>query len=153
MKQWSLGLDLPTKKTRKRESLEEMERAGPWAERVLWVEPHHPRSRTGRPLFPIETMRRIRFMQQWFGLSDPAMGQTSFDVPMCRALGQLPHGAVRSPDQSTILRFRQLRDKQDLAAQILAAVHATLGTKGLMSRAGSDTSRHATAGWPKTRHR
>jgi IS5 family transposase len=27
----------------------------------------------GRPTFALETMLRIYFLQQWFGLSDPAM--------------------------------------------------------------------------------
>jgi IS5 family transposase len=45
MKQTSLGLDLSTKKTRKREFLEEMKRVVPWAELVALIEPHsrpHP---------------------------------------------------------------------------------------------------------------
>ncbi|MCE2660898.1 MAG: transposase, partial [Rubrivivax sp.] len=73
MKQANLGLELTTKKTRKREFLEEMDRVVPWGELVALIEPHSPRAKTGRPPFPIQTMLRIHFMQQWFGLSDPAM--------------------------------------------------------------------------------
>ncbi len=69
MKQSNLGLDLTTKKTRKREFFEEMERVVPWAQLVALIEPHSPRAKTGRPPFPIETMLRIHFLQQWFGLS------------------------------------------------------------------------------------
>jgi IS5 family transposase len=137
MKQSSLGLDLTTRKTRKREFLEEMECVVPWAQLVALIEPHSPRAKTGRPPFPIETMLRIHFMQQWFGLSDPAMEEALFDVPMYREFAQLPEGLVRLPDESTILRFRHLLEKHGLAAQMFAAVSATLGAKGLMLKAGS----------------
>jgi IS5 family transposase len=78
MKQASLGVDLTTQKTRKREFLEQMERVVPWAELVALIEPHSPRAKTGRPPFPIQTMLRIHVMQQWFGLSDPAMEEALF---------------------------------------------------------------------------
>ena len=75
MKQISLGLNLSTKKTRKREFLEEMERVVPWGVLVQIVEPHYPKAKTGRPPFAIETMLRIHYLQQWFALSDPAGAQ------------------------------------------------------------------------------
>jgi IS5 family transposase len=137
MKQANLGLELTTKKTRKREFLEEMDRVVPWGELVALIEPHSPRAKTGRPPFPIQTMLRIHFMQQWFGLSDPAMEEALFDVPMYREFAQLPDGIVRLPDESTILRFRHLLEKHGLAAQMFAAVNATLGAKGLMLKTGS----------------
>ena len=73
MKQLGLGLNLSTKKTRKREFLEDMERVVPWAALVQIVEPYCPRAKTGRPPFAVETMLRIHYLQLWFGLSDPAM--------------------------------------------------------------------------------
>ena len=73
MKQLGLGLDLSTKKTRKREFLEEMERVVPWDALVQIVQPYAPKGKTVRPPFGIEMMLRIHYIQQWFGLSDPAM--------------------------------------------------------------------------------
>ena len=137
MKQSNLGLELSTKKTRKREFLEEMDRVVPWAQLVALIEPHSPRAKTGRPPFPVDTMLRIHFLQQWFGLSDPAMEEALFDVPMYREFAQLADGPVRLPDESTILRFRHLLEKHGLAAQMFAAVNATLGAKGLMLKTGS----------------
>jgi IS5 family transposase len=58
MKQIGLGLDVSTKKTRKREFLEEMERVVPWALVVQIVDPHYPRAKTGRPSFGIEMTLR-----------------------------------------------------------------------------------------------
>jgi IS5 family transposase len=46
MKQLGLGLNLSTKKTRKREFLEEMERVVPWTALVQIVEPRCPRANT-----------------------------------------------------------------------------------------------------------
>src|SRR5471030_2619551 len=93
MKQISLGLNLSTKKTRKREFLEQMEKVVPWAVLVQIVAPHYPKSKTGRPPFAVETMLRIHFMQQWFGLSDPAMEEALHDVPLYREFSRLDAGA------------------------------------------------------------
>jgi len=111
MKQASLGLNLSTKKTRKREFLDEMERVVPWSALVAIVEPHCPRSKTGRPPFAVETMLRTHYLQQWFGLSDPAMEEALHDVPLYREFAGLDAGADRLPDESTILRFRHLLER------------------------------------------
>lgn len=76
MKQQSLstaGFELAAKRTRKREFLDEMNLVVPWAELVALIQPHRPAGKTVRPPFAVETMHRIHFLQQWFGLSDPAM--------------------------------------------------------------------------------
>ena len=49
MKQADLGLSLSTKRTRKREFLDEMQRAVPWAALINLIEPHYPKGKTGRP--------------------------------------------------------------------------------------------------------
>ena len=82
MKQISLGLNLSTKKTRKREFLEERDRVVPWDVLVQIVAPYSTKAKTGRPAFAIETMLRIHYLQQWFGLSDPAMEEALYDVPV-----------------------------------------------------------------------
>ncbi len=63
MKQADLGLNLTTKRTRKREFLAQMERVVPWAALVQIVAPHAAEGKKGRPPFPIETMLRVHFMQ------------------------------------------------------------------------------------------
>ena len=137
MKQADLGLNLSTKRTRKREFLDEMNHVVPWAALVALVTPHAPAGRRGRPPFPVETMLRIHFMQQWFGLSDPAMEEALFDVPLYREFAGLDNGNVRLPDESTILRFRHLLETHKLAGPMLAAVNDVLRDKGLMLRIGT----------------
>jgi len=137
MKQASLGLNLSTKKTRKREFLDEMERVVPWKVLVQIVEPYWPKSKTGRPPFAIETMLRIHYMQQWFGLSDPAMEEALHDVPLYLEFAGLSSGANRVPDESTILRFRHLLEKHDLAVDMLRVVNDLLQAKGLLLKTGT----------------
>ena len=137
MKQTDLGLNLTTKRTRKREFLDEMNRVVPWAALVALVAPFAPEGRRGRPPFDVETMLRIHFMQQWFTLSDPAMEEALHDVPLFREFAGLDNWNHRLPDESTILRFRHLLEKHKLAGQILLEVNELLREKGLMLRAGT----------------
>lgn len=82
LKHTSLGLNPSTKKTRKREFLDEMERVVPWKVLVEVIEPYWLKSNTGRPPLGIETMLHIHDMQPWFGLSDPAMEGVLHDGPL-----------------------------------------------------------------------
>ncbi len=136
MKQADLGLNLTTKRTRKREFLAQMERVVPWPALVELVAPHAPEGKKGRPPFAVETMLRIHFMQQWFTLSDPAMEEALHDTPLFREFAGLGWD-TRLPDESTILRFRHLLEKHKLAEQILAVVNDLLQGKGLLLKAGT----------------
>ena len=122
MKQADLGLNLTTKRTRKREFLDEMERVVLWRALVDLITPYAPEGRRGRPPFAVETMLRIHFMQQWFTLSDPAMEEALHDMPLFRDFAGL-NWETRLPDETTILRFRRLLEEHKLAPQILAAVN------------------------------
>ena len=137
MKQLGLGLNLSTKRTRKREFLDEMERVVPWAALVQVVEPYYPKAKTGRPPFGIETMLRIHYLQQWFALSDPAMEEALHDMPVFREFAKLDDGVARLPDETTILRFRHLLEKHDLATDMLRVVNDILQAKGLMMKKGT----------------
>jgi IS5 family transposase len=137
MKQLGLGLNLSTKKTRKGKFLDEMERVVPWAALVQIVEPHCPRAKTGRPPFAVETMLRIHYLQQWFSLSDPAMEEALHDTPLFREFAKIDQGVARLPDETTILRFRHLLERHDLAPDMLRLVNDILGAKGLLLRTGT----------------
>lgn len=137
MKQSDLGLKLSTKRTRKREFLDEMQRVVPWAELIALIEPHYPKGKTGRPPMGIATMLRIHFLQQWFGLSDPAMEEALHDVPLYREFADLEGPMRRLPDESTILRFRHLLEEHGLAAPMLATVNRVLQERGLTLKTGT----------------
>jgi IS5 family transposase len=156
MKQISLaatGFEIATKRTRKREFLDEMNQVVPWAELIALIEPHAPAGKTGRPPFAVSTMLRIHFMQQWFGLSDPAMEEALHDVPLYREFAGLDAGVTRMPDESTILRFRHLLEANNLSIQLLAAINATLATKGLLLKSGTVVDATLIAAPPSTKNR
>jgi len=136
MKQATLDLQLSTKRTRKREFLEQMERVVPWDALVALIAPFYPQGRTGRPPFSLETMLRTHFMQQWFTLSDPAMEEAFFDTPLYSEFAKLD-AFGRMPDESTILRFRHRLEKHKLAEQILGTVNALLTERGLLLKVGT----------------
>ncbi|MBS0315603.1 MAG: IS5 family transposase [Proteobacteria bacterium] len=142
MKQMSLGesgFERKTKRTRKREFLDEMNLVVPWAELVSLIAPHAPTpgAKGGRPPFAVETMLRVHFLQQWFNLSDPAMEEALYDTPMFREFAGLDMDEGNLPDESTILRFRHLLEERHLSVQILATVNATLTARGLLLKQGT----------------
>lgn len=89
MKQSDLGLDLSNRRTRKQVFLDEMELVVPWQEFLALIVPHAPVKATGRKPFPIEAMLRIHFTQPWFGLSDVAMEEALYGVPLYRQFARL----------------------------------------------------------------
>jgi IS5 family transposase len=123
MRQTDPGLNLRTR--RKREFLAQMDRVMPWADLVAVVSPYTRKSKTGRPPFAVLTMLRIHFMQHWFTLSAPAMGEAPHDVPLFREFAG-PSLGDRLPDESTILLFRYLLEKHKLADQVLTTVNELL---------------------------
>ena len=136
MKQQNLGLNLSKRRTRKAVFLDEMNLVVSWTELLSLIAPHAPRANTGRPPFELETMLRIHFVQQWFGLSDLAMEEALFETALYREFVGLS-SVERIPDRVSILRFRHLLEEHHLAEQILATVNATLADKGLMLREGT----------------
>jgi transposase, IS5 family len=131
------GFELSAKRTRKRIFLDEMQRIIPWDILVGLIAKHAPSGANGRPPFPVAVMLRIHFMQQWFGLSDPAMEEALHDTPLYREFAGLDSGMSRIPDETTILRFRRLLEEHKLADQMLAAVNVTLVQAGLLLKAGT----------------
>jgi IS5 family transposase len=70
-------------------------------------------------------MLRILFLQQRFGLSDPAMEEALHDVSLYCEFAHLDPGASRLPGESTILRFRHWLEQYGLSMQITAASYGT----------------------------
>jgi IS5 family transposase len=108
--------------------LQEMDRVVPWSALEELIAPYYSGGRTGRPPVALQTMLRLHFVQQWFNLSDQAMEEALFDVPLYREFaGLYAHG--RLPDESTILRFRHRLERHKLAEQMLATVNAARWTR------------------------
>ena len=139
MNQLTFGLEPLPKTTRKAVFLDEMNHGVPWGALVALIQPHvrgAHQALGGRPPFPVETMLRIHCLQLWWNLSDPAMEEELHERPLYRRFVGL-EGAARMPDESTILRFRHLLEKHELAPELLATINAGLAQHGLMLKTGT----------------
>jgi IS5 family transposase len=124
------------KKTRREVFLAEMEQVVPWKSLLSLIEPFYPVAGRGRHPYPLETILRVHLMQNWFGLSDPAMEEALYEITPMRVFARLSL-TEPIPDETTILNFRRWLENNDLAPEILGRVNAYLTRKGLMLKRGS----------------
>ncbi|OKP64468.1 IS5 family transposase, partial [Pseudomonas fluorescens] len=96
---------------------------------------HYPKGEGGRPAYPLMAMLRVHLLQNWFGYSDPAMEEALYETTILRQFAGL--NLERIPDETTILNFRRLLEKHELAAGILAVINGYLGDRGLSLRQGT----------------
>jgi len=80
----SLAYESKKKKTRREKFLEEMDQVIPWTETIKVITEYYPKAGNGRQPLPLERMLRIYFMQQWYGLSDPAMEDALYNIESMR---------------------------------------------------------------------
>ena len=65
MQQSDIGLNFSTKKTRKREFIEQMQQVVPLKDLVALITPYPPKGRKGRPTLPVEMLLRIHLLGRW----------------------------------------------------------------------------------------
>ena len=133
----SLAYENKKKKTRREKFLEEMDRVIPWTELQQVIKRYYPKAGNGRQPMPLETMLRIYFMQQWYGLSDPAMEDALYDIESLRRFAGIDMEVDVIPDETTILNFRHLLEKHELTKQIFEKTQQYLTEKGLLLREGT----------------
>lgn len=129
---------LAKRKTTRREIfLAEMEQVVPWSTLLAVIEPHYPKTgRPGRQPYPMATMLRVHLLQQWYGFSDPAMEEALYEIASLRQFAKLTL-LIDIPDETTILNFRRLLEKHDLAPALFAAINAHLAKRNLLLRTGT----------------
>ena len=139
MNQLSLanGFERSIKRTRKQVFLEEMLAVVPWDALVARIAPFAPAGITGRPPDPVLVLLRVHFLQHWFSLVDEAVEEALHDIPVYRAFAGIDLGTTRIPDATTILRFRHLLERHDLATALLQEVNALFEAHGRMVRPGT----------------
>ena len=133
----SLAYENKKKRTRREEFLEEMNQVIPWKELLQIVDKYYPVAGNGRHPMPMERMLRIYFMQQWYGLSDPAMEDALYDIESMRRFADINIEVDVIPDETTILNFRHLLERHDLTKQIFEKTKRYLSEKGLLLREGT----------------
>jgi hypothetical protein len=133
----SLAYDSKKKKTRREKFLEEMDRVIPWDELLKIVRHKYPKKGNGRQPMPVERMLRIYFLQQWYGLSDPAMEDALYDSESMRRFARINLEADAIPDETTILNFRHYLEEHHLTEKVFKMTKRYLTDKGLLLREGT----------------
>ncbi|AZE72387.1 Mobile element protein [Pseudomonas synxantha] len=117
------------KQTRKELFLIEMDQVVPWKGLIALIEPYYPKGEGGRPAYPLMSMLRVHLMQNWFGYSDPAMEEALYEIAILRQFSGL--SLERIPDETTILNFRRLLEKHELATGIIGVINGYLCDRSL----------------------
>jgi IS5 family transposase len=98
-------------------------------------------------------MLKIHFMQQWFGLSDPAMEEALWETPLLRQFAGIGIDFEGVPDETTILKFRHLLEKHELSKALFDEMTGLLTERGLLLREGTIVDATLIAAPPSTRNR
>jgi IS5 family transposase len=133
----SLAYESKRKKTRREKFLEEMDKVIPWDELLGDIKKYYPRAGNGRQPMPLARMLRIYFMQQWYGLSDPALEDSLYDIESMRRFAGIDLETDVVPDETTILHFRHLLEEHELTKKIFEKTRQYLSEKGLFLREGT----------------
>ncbi len=123
--------------TKREEFLRAMDEFIPWEEWVAYVEPHYPKGRRGRPPLGIEKMLRMYLLQCWFNLSDEGLEDVIYDSYALRWFMKINFVDEQVPDATTLLKFRHLFEKHNIAKVFFHAFTSTLEKCGYMMRGGS----------------
>ncbi len=125
------------KKTKREIFLAEMDSVVPWDSMIKLIEPVYPKSAVGRPAYPLASMIRVYCMQQWYGLSDPAMEEALYEIASMRRFAGFSLSSGSIPDETTILNFRHLLEANKLTEHIFALINQYLLSKGLRLSKGT----------------
>src|SRR6478735_11903863 len=114
-----------------------MDKVVPWAVLCRLVEPYYPKPGKGRQPVGLERMLRIHFLQHWFNLADPAVEEALYESVSMRRFVGIDLGREPVPDETTILNFRHLLERHDLARELFDRVNAYLASRGLQVKGGT----------------
>ena len=147
-----IGMSRPRKQTRRAVFLDQMTAVVPWERFEQLIRPHYPVAGRGRRPYPLGAMLKIHFMQQWFGLSDPAMEEALWETPLLRQFAGISLDFEGIPDETTILKFRHLLEKHELSKALFDEMTAVLTERGLLLRQGTIVDATLIAAPPSTKN-
>ena len=132
-RQTPTGFERYGKTTRRAQFFADMQLIAPWAELAALVEPFYPMIRQAgdQPALPLQRMLRVYFLQLWFNLSDGAVAEALHDSASMRHFIGIDPGAVGSPDEMTVCRFRELLESNRLGKKLLATLNDYLRRHGI----------------------
>ena len=117
---------------RRTKFLETLDRIIPWLDLKALIGPYYSEGKGGAQSYPLELMIRIHFLQLVYNLSDPMCEGTLHDSFECRRFVGLTMDS-ECPDETTILSFRHLLEKNGLANKSLICSSSSLPTEACSS--------------------
>lgn len=124
------------RQTRRELFLEEMDQLLPWKQLESKIKRYYPKSKTGRPAYPLGVMLRIHCLQLFYNLSDPMMEDSLYEIESMRRFAKL-RLRDRIPDETTILNFRHLLEQHGLGQPLMQEINRHLASKGCSLREGT----------------
>lgn len=131
------GFEQYRKPTRREAFLATMEAIVPWEALCAVIEPYYPKAGNGRPPIGLERMLRIHFLQHWFNLADLACEEALYDSASLRRFVGIDLGREPVPDATTLLKFRRLLERHQLAERLFAEVGLVLQASGVKLKTGT----------------
>ena len=124
------------RKTRREMFLERMDGLTPWQRLEDRISPFYPRAGRGRHPYPVAVMLRVHCVQLCYNLIDLGKEDLLYESdPGQRFVGLRLTGP--QPDETTILHFRHLLEKQNLGQGLMEEINAHLESQGLRLREGT----------------
>ena len=117
--------------------LNQMNQVMPWEMLCELIQPFRPIAKVGRKRKAAQLMLRIYCLQQWYNLSDPGAEDAIKDRLSFQRFLHLDPFVDAVPDETTILNFRHLLEKNDLQEMIFKAINQHLEEKGLLMKRGT----------------
>ena len=115
-----------------------MEGVIPWQELLSHIEPYYPRTgRRDRQPMALGNMFRLYCLQNWFNLSDRQMKDALYEIESMRRFAGFSGVTATLLDETTILNFRHLLEKHELAVVSLEAINAHLKARELLVSKGT----------------
>jgi len=139
MSQLSYASMIPKHKNKLRaeQFLEEMRQVLPWRKITRLIKPYYYNNTTGRPAYDLMLMVKIYCLQQWYRLGDLSTEEAIYDRRSFAKFLDIDLMGNKIPDETIILNFRHLLEKNYLTKQIFHLINKILEQKGLMMKEGT----------------
>jgi transposase, IS5 family len=132
-----LSLAQNKKKLKCEKFLDEMNKAIPWKELINEIKPYYKKSKVGRNKTDLELLLRIYFLQQWYNLSDPGVEEAIYDRNSFQKFLGIDLLSSNIPDETTILNFRHLLEKNKIQEKFFSLVTQILTEKEMILKKGT----------------
>lgn len=117
--------------------LNDMKKIVPWKKVCDLTRPYYSTNALGRKPMPLLMMIKIYCLQQWYQLSDPAMEEAIYDRNSFQKFLELDLIEGNVPDETTILHFRHLLERNNLMEKIFNMINKYLEEKGFLLKKGT----------------